>query len=532
MQQRKGKVLSIGFTCPTTVEVGDVAVITSSDNTIQANSAEASTKIVGTVAAHVEDATSCVVETRFRERRDDRIAASVFANGPFVWGATGLATPYAEGTIASATGTEEGPFTITATAATPAVGSASETFSFEAAVGGTVTSGDGPFTFVLNTSDAFKIKIGAAVSQTFTLTGAGVDAANVAAQFSAGVGFTATVVGAGVKFLATTVTDDLEIEAVANDCYTVMGLTAAAHLDTPGNNKLSVTVSDGDPQVLTLTGSARTAVQVATEINLTAADFTATADDGSVVLTVDDATDYLDINVIANDCYTELGFTAGTFASVEGNNTLLIAITGGSESGGADQTFTITSGERTVTQVKTEINLTAEDFTASVASGVLVLTCDQIGDDLVIKTAANADACTDLGITRGTVTGDVPTYSPAAIVGLQIEGPAVNWIQCGIPGPYLLTASDNVIKITIEGGTAQTFTLDTGAAVTATTLAATINSTATNCVASAVDDYLRITADAAGKDITLSTVSNDAYDILGWTTDTYEAAMAIVTLEK
>ena len=56
--------------------------------------------------------------------------------------------------------------------------------------------------------------------------------------------------------------------------------------------------------------------------------------------------------------------------------------------------------------------------------------------------------------------------------------------------------------------------------------------TATNLVASSVDDYLRITADAAGKNITLSTVANDAYDVLGWTTDTYEASMAIVTLEK
>ena len=629
MQQKRGRVLAVGFTCPTTVEVGDVAVITSSDNTIQANSAEGSTKIVGTIAAHIEDATSCVVETKFRERRDDRVAASVFANGPFVWGATGLATPYVAGTIASVTGTEKGPFTIAATAATPAVGSQTETFTFEAAaggtvtgtgaenftftaaVGGTVTSGNGPFTFGLGASDAFKIKIGTGAEEPFTLSGASQTAAQVVTQFAAATTFIASVSGTAVKFTAVDTTKALEIIAVSNDCYTVMGLTAASHaattgdnklsitigsggpqvitltgsgqtaaltaaqitgtgftatasgthvklaatgatdsltinsvtnncyttlgiaatehLATPGNNKLSVTVEGGDPQVFTLSGTARTAVQVAGQISGTG--FAATADDGSLVLTASDATKDLTINNTDNDCYTELGLSDGTYASVEGNNKLKIAITGGSESGGADQTFTITGDERTVTQVKTEINLTSQDFGASVVGGYLVLTCDQIGDDLVIK-AIDADAYTDLGLTAATTTGDVPTYSPASIVGLQIEGPSVNWIQCGIPGPYVLTGTDNVIKVTIASGSPQTFTLGTGTAVTATSIAATIMNTATNLVASSVDDYLRITADAAGKNITLSTVANDAYDVLGWTTDTYEASMAIVTLEK
>jgi hypothetical protein len=55
------------------------------DNTVKALDA-AGQFIVGVVCAHEADATVCTIETRFRERRDDRIsgAASTPA-GPFVW---------------------------------------------------------------------------------------------------------------------------------------------------------------------------------------------------------------------------------------------------------------------------------------------------------------------------------------------------------------------------------------------------------------------------------------------------------------
>ena len=526
MYQRKGKVLSIGFTCPTTIEVGDVAVITSSDNTIAKVASEGSIKVVGTVSAHEDGASTCVVETRFRERRDDRVAAAVFANGPFVWDGNMKAAAYAAGTIAAVTGTAEGPFTLTATAPTPAVGSASETFDFEAAAGGTVTSGNAPFTFEVGVSDAFKIKIGTAAAQDFTLSGAAQTAAQVATQFAAGVGFTATAVGTTVVFQATADTDDLEIVTVAANAYTVMGLTVDVYEATEGNDTLALNVDGGATQTFTLTGSARTAAQVAAQI--TGSDFTATAEDGSVVLTADDPESDLEIEACDNDCYTELGFTAGTYASVPGDNRLRISITGGAESSGADQEFELTEGERTATQVAQEINLTALDFTASAADNLVTLTADEISDDIVIK-ASDADAYTVLGFSTGTTAGDAPNYNDASLAGIKISGPVPLSIQSEIEGPYTIGSTTNKLKLKIGGGVSQTFTLTTG---TAAELAATINLTASGFVASSTGVYLVLTASAAGNNIEIESVANNCYSVVGFDIQVNTAPMIINTLEK
>lgn len=529
MYQKKGKVLAIEFTCPTTIEVGDVVVLTSGDQTVAKVSTEASLKRVGTVATHQDGATTCVVETPFRERRDDRVAATVFANGPFVWDATGKAASYVQGTIASVTGTEAGPFTFTATAATPAVGTESETFDFEAAAGGTVTSGNGPFTFGLGASDAFKIKIGAAAAQDFTLTGSAQTAAQVASQFSAGVGFTATAVDTTVVFAATTATDDLEIVTVSNNAYTVMGLSIDVYEATEGNNTLKLNVDGEASQTFTLTGSGRTAAQVAAQISGTG--FTATAEDGSLVLTADDPESDLEIEATDNDCYTELGLVADTYPSVPGDNRLLIAITGGGESGGADQEFEITAGERTATQVAQEINLTAQDFEASASSDHIIITASQIGDDVVIK-PSDADAYTILGFSAGTTAGDVANYSAAAIAGVKISGPELCSVQSVIEAPYNIGASTNKLKLNIGSGLSQTFTLSTDSAALPHELAETINATATGFEASSTGAYLVLTALAAGDDIEIESVSNNCYSVVGLTVGTTAAPMIINTLEK
>ena len=86
MIQSNNNVLAVRFTCANTVDVGDIVEITT-DNTVAAISA-ASAKIVGCVVSHAYGATECVVATRFRERRDDRVAAENFAAcAPFYFGA-------------------------------------------------------------------------------------------------------------------------------------------------------------------------------------------------------------------------------------------------------------------------------------------------------------------------------------------------------------------------------------------------------------------------------------------------------------
>lgn len=101
MKQTVHDILAVAFTCPTTIAEGDVAVI-DDDNEIIKNEVAGSLGVVGNVATHRENATTCVVNTKFRERRDDRLAGAACAVGPFVWDADMKAIEYDANTHDSA----------------------------------------------------------------------------------------------------------------------------------------------------------------------------------------------------------------------------------------------------------------------------------------------------------------------------------------------------------------------------------------------------------------------------------------------
>ncbi len=89
MKQRNDNVLAVSFICPTTIAVGDVAILnTAAAKTVKKNDAAGSVNLVGVVDAHLDGATTCTVATKFRERRDDRVSgAAIATTGPFVWDA-------------------------------------------------------------------------------------------------------------------------------------------------------------------------------------------------------------------------------------------------------------------------------------------------------------------------------------------------------------------------------------------------------------------------------------------------------------
>lgn len=93
MKQTIHDILAVAFTCPTTIAVGDVALI-DDDLEVIKNDAAASLKKVGVVATHTAGTTTCVVNTSFRERRDDRLSGAAVAVGPFVWNASMKAIAY------------------------------------------------------------------------------------------------------------------------------------------------------------------------------------------------------------------------------------------------------------------------------------------------------------------------------------------------------------------------------------------------------------------------------------------------------
>lgn len=96
MKQKIDNVLAVSFTCPTTIAVNDIAILnTTASKTVKKNDAAGSVNYVGRVSAHLTAATTCTVDTKFRERRDDRLSGAAFAaTGPFVWNASHKAIPY------------------------------------------------------------------------------------------------------------------------------------------------------------------------------------------------------------------------------------------------------------------------------------------------------------------------------------------------------------------------------------------------------------------------------------------------------
>ena len=93
MYQKLQDVIAIAVTCPTTVDIGD-PVVMSDDNTVAAISG-AGEVVVGVVCQHETGAAVCTIETRFRERRDDRVVGSAdCVVGPFVYDATGDVITY------------------------------------------------------------------------------------------------------------------------------------------------------------------------------------------------------------------------------------------------------------------------------------------------------------------------------------------------------------------------------------------------------------------------------------------------------
>ena len=161
---------------------------------IQKVTAAGVANLVGEVETVRSSLGECTVLTRSRQNIQGRIAGEDVAIGPFVWGPDNKVYQYTPGAVASVVGSTTGAKTI-----------------------------------VAGTSDAAKINYNNEGSQTFTLT-AGVDVpmATVAAEINeTAVGFVAGVDATGhFTLTGKEIGKPIEVEAVANDAYTLLGLTA------------------------------------------------------------------------------------------------------------------------------------------------------------------------------------------------------------------------------------------------------------------------------------------------------------------
>ena len=184
-------ILPIGFDYEVAPAEADVVEITT-DRKVQKLTASGGSKRVGVVVGIRSSLLECTVATPFREDRIDRIAGENVTIGPFVFGPDNKVYQYTPGAVASVTGTATGAKTV-----------------------------------VQNTSD--KVKINYQGSQTFTLTAGETTMAAKAAEINdSAEGFVASVDSGGHLVLTgLSIGVPLEVEAVSNDAYTLLGLTAA-----------------------------------------------------------------------------------------------------------------------------------------------------------------------------------------------------------------------------------------------------------------------------------------------------------------
>jgi hypothetical protein len=221
MRQRLEEVLSLNFACDDSITEGNVVEITN-DLTIGVPTIAGSLRVIGTVVrkqGYLESNASnawpqftpngvsggnpaeCTVETRFRERRSDRVSGSALPVGPIVFGVGGVVLPY--------------------TAAGPAV------------VIGTTT---GTQTFIDSggsQNNLIGISVSGGATQTFTIPAGSQTMAQVAQIINATAsGFIASVNTAGNLVLTTlSDKDNIAIMTQATNAYTLLGLTVGVTSD-------------------------------------------------------------------------------------------------------------------------------------------------------------------------------------------------------------------------------------------------------------------------------------------------------------
>lgn len=206
---------------------------------------------------------------------------------------------------------------------------------------------------------------------------------------------------------------------------------------TDSNDKLKIKIGSGSGQTFQLDNDASTtAAEVAAKIMLTATDFTASDASGYVKLTADDIGEDIEIEAIANDAYTALGFTVGvtngdashdpsavagmivkqpTPATLTGTVGGPFTIVNGTSDAfkikigsGSSQEIDLTDGVGlTAAAVAADINTKTTDLTATVVYGQKIkIAADNPYEDIEIETVAN-NAYTVLGLTVGVTTASV-----------------------------------------------------------------------------------------------------------------------------
>lgn len=435
------------------------------------------------------------------------------AGAAVVQGANSETFAIAAATAPIKTGTEAAPYTITAPTAAVATGSQNETFDIHDATSGSVTgTQDQNFNIhnataaqvVSSNSETYNIQAGVndqlqltidGVGSTVTLTaGATQSAANIASDINAVFPGRASGAGGVVTITSPTTgsTSEITIGAPANNANATLGFTAATVNGLDNNRSLTIKIDGGANIVVTLTtGAARTAAQIVADINTAAGSTIAFVEGGTKVRITSPTTgtsSTVQLVAVSNSAYTTLGFTANTYAGLNGTRALSITI-----DGGAPQNFTLTAGgARTAAQIVSDL------------AGLTGATASVFGGTKVRITTSSLN-----GLSSTIVFGN-PANNANTVLGFA--------------GSYAGTAGNNKFAIQVDGGGTQTVTFTTGVNRTAQQIVDELNAGTTGLTASIYSNlgssFIRITGNATGSGGSLNVMSqaDNAYATLGFST--------------
>ncbi len=216
---------------------------------------------------------------------------------------------------------------------------------------------------------------------------------------------------------------------------------------TGESDAMTIAVGAGVDQSVVLTQGTRTAQNVVDEINAQTTSLTASIVDGCVKIAANTITDSIIIKAVANDAYTVLGITSGTYPAYDGTNSLVIAV-----DGEADQTFEMTAGTLTAGQVVTLLS-TLTGATASASQGKLIITSDTTGLSSTLQVQATTTA-TAFGFSNDEVTGTEGVPQPTLTFESANEGAWGNSLKIDVYDADLNpdTRFDVRVTYTLQGG--------------------------------------------------------------------------------
>ena len=209
------------------------------------------------------------------------------------------------------------------------------------------------------------------------------------------------------------------------------------------------------------------------------------------------------------------GTTAGTYDITSANDVVSVKVDGGST-----QNITLTQGAaRTATQVVNDINASLTGAVASVnASGDIQILSNTTGASSSVDFLASSAASS--GAAVGTVN------QPFTLLAAATSGAGVG----ATAGTYTITGSNNVISVSVDGGSSQTVTLATGVGVTAATIEGEINGTLTGATATVNGSGgITITSNSTGAGSSIEFDANGtstANTLLGFTASTLYSGAA------